>query len=668
MSQGTLTSSNAESPTLFGHPTGLFNLFFAEMWERFSYYGMRALLVFYMTKGFLGYGDGRANSVYGAYTALVYMTPFIGGMLADRLLGQRLSVIIGGVLMAIGHLLMGINNSAAFYVALSLLIVGNGFFKPNISTMVGELYPAGSKLKDGGFTIFYMGVNLGGAMSPLLCGYIGEKYGWHYGFGLATLGMIVGLAVFVVPNFITQFLIGVGALAVSISLMVYRPDNTVTIIMHGFCAACVAAAGIISIFALARGGLPSGVGRRPEGPATMGQVGMVLGGILVAIPIITMFVSGFSLLRSDGSPLVLISSELVDKISTFPGGKILSVFAREISTPAGLMLGLTGLVSFGYLIIKTGTLDTVARHRMVVALIMIFFSFLFWAFFEQAGSSLNMFADRNVDRVSTTRLVTEDQVGSVIKLQPTQEQLGYTNGEKVFTLDQLTALRNDTANAENPAFEIEWKVASDNVGMGIADRNQEVAASSFQAINSICILVFGLVFSSLWTWTAAKGIEPSTPVKFALGLIQLGLGFGAFWLGASICDSRGMVGVVWLILGYVLHSTGELCLSPVGLSMITRLSPKILVSTMMGAWFLATALSQYLAGIISQFTGVEHSGGDATSIPVPKETVGVYGNVWGLIAIAAIVSGFVCLLLSPMLKAWTHPEAPEDHAGGRGGH
>ena len=668
MSQGTLSANKSESPTLFGHPTGLFNLFFAEMWERFSYYGMRALLVFYMTKGFLGYGDSRANSVYGAYTALVYMTPFIGGMLADRLLGQRLSVIIGGVLMAIGHLLMGINNSAAFYVALSLLIVGNGFFKPNISTMVGELYPAGSKLKDGGFTIFYMGVNLGGAMSPLLCGYIGEKFGWHYGFGLATLGMMVGLAVFVVPNIITQALIGVGAATVAVSLLIYRPDNNVALIMHGFCAICVAVAGLISIFALARGGLPSKVGRRPEGPASFGQIGAVIGGILVAIPVITMFVSGFSLVRADGSPLVLISGELIDKIAAAPGGKILSVVAREISTPAGLMLGLTGLVSFGYLIFKTTTLNTIARHRMVVALIMIFFSFLFWAFFEQAGSSLNLFADRNVDRVSAPKVIAQEDVGSVIRIQPTQEQLGYSNGDKPFTLDQLTKLRDAQENAENPAFEIEWKVAADNVGMGIADRNMEIAPSSFQAINSICILVFGLVFSSLWTWMAAKGIEPSTPVKFSLGLIQLGLGFGAFWLGATMCDSRGMVAVAWLILGYVLHSTGELCLSPVGLSMITRLSPKILVSTMMGAWFLATALSQYLAGIISQFTGAEHSGGEGGGIPIPKETVSVYGNVFGLIAIAAMVSGVICLVLAPMLKAWTHPEVPEESAGGGSGH
>ena len=176
----------ANFPTLFGHPTGLYTLFFAEMWERFSYYGMRALLLLYMIKGFLGFGDKDANAVYGAYTALIYMTPFFGGMIADRLIGKRTAVVIGGLLMAAGHLLMMIQTELWFFCALGLLIAGNGFFKPNISSMVGELYTEQSTQRDSGFTIFYIGVNLGGAISPLLCGYIGETYGWERGFGLAS--------------------------------------------------------------------------------------------------------------------------------------------------------------------------------------------------------------------------------------------------------------------------------------------------------------------------------------------------------------------------------------------------------------------------------------------------------------------------------------------------
>lgn len=662
------TASNSNQSTVFGHPTGLFNLFFAEMWERFSYYGMRALLIFYMTKDFLKYNDARAYTVYGAYTALVYMTPFIGGMLADRVLGQRLAVIIGGILMAVGHLVMGVANAAAFYVALSLIIIGNGFFKPNISTIVGTLYPPGSPRKDGGFTIFYMGVNLGASMSPLLCGYIGETYGWHYGFGLATIGMMVGLAVFIMPNVVTQILIGIGAVGAVISLLYFRPDNLAAILLNVFVAVCLAIAAGISILALSRGGLPSEAGRPASGSVPTKSLIAVLVGIVLVVPVMTLFVSGFSVVTSNGEPVQLIAKETISKFKEggSPLVQIAAVFMEEVSKPAGLILTVTGILAFGYLIIKTFTLDTVAKHRMVVALTLMFFSMLFWAFFEQAGSSLNNFADRNVDRVSEASVVTQEQVGQTIKLQPTQEQLGYSNGDKKFTLDQLNAVR--MANADNTAFEVDWVVNPDNVGMGIAPREKELAASTFQAVNAVCILIFGLVFTWLWMFLASKRIEPSTPVKFALGLIQLALGFGVFWLGAKSCDSRGMVAVSWLVLGYALHTTGELCLSPVGLSMITKLSPKILVSTMMGAWFLATAFSQYLAAIISQFTGVSHGGGDENVIPVPLETVHVYGDVFKQIFIAGMISGGICLVLSPLLKKWMHTELPEGDAAPSGGH
>ncbi|MCA9051603.1 MAG: peptide MFS transporter [Planctomycetaceae bacterium] len=641
-------------------PDGLATLFMVELWERFSYYGMRALLVFYMTKGFLGYNDSRAYTVYGAYTALVYMTPFFGGMLADRLLGQRIAVIIGGVLMALGHLIMGVEDKFCFYLALTLLIVGNGFFKPNISTIVGQLYPPSSKRRDGGFTIFYMGVNLGAAMSPLLCGYIGETYGWHLGFGLATVGMMVGLAVFVMPNIVTQLLIAAGSAAAAYLLLFYRANNSAAILLNVFVTCCLVAAAAISIMALARGGLPAAAGAPRSGRVSGRHIGMVLAGIAVLIPVITLFVSGFSIVTSDGSPAQLISEQRISEFKASGGAvtEIVGVFLEEVSKPAGLLLTVTGILAFGYLILRTLQLETVPRHRLTVALTLTFFSMLFWAFFEQAGSSLNNFADRNVDRVAEDHSVTGDQVGSVIRLQPTQEQLGYSNGDAVFTLNQLDELRK--ASGQNPNFEIDWTVSEDNVGMGIATREEEVAASMFQAVNAVCILIFGLAFTALWTWLAERSLEPSTPVKFALGLLQLGMGFGAFWAGTLFADGRGMVSVWWLVLGYALHTTGELCLSPVGLSMITKLSPKILVSTMMGAWFLATAFSQYLAAIISQFTGVSHGGGEEGSIPVPSETLHVYGGVFGKIAVAAGICALVCLILSPLLSAWMHSDLPED--------
>src|SRR5687767_3600209 len=202
------------------------------MWERFSYYGMRALLVFYMTRGFLHYDDNRSYGVYGAYTALVYMTPFVGGLVADKLIGQRAAVIIGGTLMALGHLVMAVEDQYAFFCALALLIVGNGFFKPNIGTILGSLYsvPRLDPNRDGAFTIFYMGVNLGAAMAPLLCGYIGQTYGWHYGFGLATIGMMIGLAIFIAPTIVTQTLIALGTIASAIALVYSGTQQTVWVL------------------------------------------------------------------------------------------------------------------------------------------------------------------------------------------------------------------------------------------------------------------------------------------------------------------------------------------------------------------------------------------------------------------------------------------------------
>ncbi len=720
------SQSPGASPTLFGHPTGLFTLFFAEMWERFSYYGMRALLVFYMIKGFLGYGDKDAYAIYGAYTALVYMTPFFGGLLADRLLGPRRGVILGGMLMAAGHLMMTIETDLGFFTALALLICGNGFFKPNISTIVGSLYPAGSHKRDGGFTIFYMGINLGAAMSPLLCGYIGETYGWHYGFGLATVGMLTGVAVFVAPSLPAQLsmfgvalaaavnvfwfqagseastymnvavLVGLmlagfgslielgrrqlqesplsklvagvvimlGALAAAVGLLWFRPENPFSVGVNIFVAAALVVAGLVACFALAGGGLPKGTGAAPDekrlrrprlGPIS--SEWLIYLGTGAAIVLFVLLVSGFAIVTDDGRPVTIIPDSSIAEIQAAGGAiaEVAAVVVGEISRPAGLVLMLSGLIAFGYLLVETFRLELIPRQRMYVVLILTFFSMLFWSFFEQAGSSINNFTDRNIDRVLESRTVTEADVGTTILIQPTQEQLGYTNGEDLFTLSDLDELRDE--HEDNPDFEIEWSVSEDDVGMGIASRIREIPASTFQAVNPVYIIIFGLLFTALWAILDRFGMDPSTPIKFSLGLLQLGLGFGAFWYGAQSADARGMVALSWLFLGYLFHTTGELCLSPVGLSMITKLSPARLVATVMGGWFLATAFSQFLAAIIAQFTGVGHGGeGGALGIPVPKETVNLYGGVFGKIAIAAMVSALVCFLISPLLKRWMHPE------------
>ena len=656
-------SDSTASPqgTLFGHPTGLFTLFFAEMWERFSYYGMRALLVFYMIKGFLGYGDGEAYGIYGAYTALVYMTPFFGGMLADKVLGKRRAVILGGLLMSAGHAVMMIEQETAFFVALALLIAGNGFFKPNISSIVGTLYPDGSPKRDGGFTIFYMGINLGAAIAPLLCGYVGETYGWHLGFGLATAGMIAGVTVFWLPTRLAQAAIGGTALVGAVALFWFHPDNPYVIATHVFLGIALLASGAVACVALGRGGLPDHAGAPPSRSALaekcVGPINKewtVYLGTLLLVPVITLFVCGFSILRSADKPITLIAESTIEDMKE--GGKIsqvVAVFAEEVSKPAGLVLSLTGLFALIYLLKATFRLATVQRQRMYVVMILTFFSMLFWAFFEQAGSSINNFTDRNVDRVTADKQVEASNVGTTIRLQPTQAQLGYKNGDELFTLTNLDNLREK--NEETPDFEIDWTVTESNVGMVLATRQDEIPASSGQAFNPTYILIFGLIFTSIWGFLSARGKEPSTPFKFALGLLQLALGFGALWYGAQNADDRGMVAMSWLALGYLLHTTGELCLSPVGLSMVTKLSPKYLVSTVMGTWFLATAFSQYLAAIISQFTGVSHGGGgDENVVPAPTETVNIYGDVFGQIAVTGLVCAGICFLMVPLLKKWMH--------------
>ncbi|WIO73250.1 peptide MFS transporter [Porticoccaceae bacterium LTM1] len=681
--------SASNQPTLFGQPTGLYTLFFAEMWERFSYYGMRALLVYYMIKGFLSMSDGDAYKIYGAYTAMVYMTPFIGGMIADRLLGARRGVVFGGLLMASGHLLMTIEHHHTFFVALSLIILGNGFFKPNISSIVGSMYSEDSPKRDGGFTVFYMGVNLGAALAPLLCGYVGETYGWHYGFGMATIGMLTGLAVFVIPSKVAQWTILLGAIATAIS-MVSIQNDALLFGVNGFVALALIAAGIISFKAISKGGLSKEAGEAADPTKLKRKIWgiradhMVYIGTLIAAPIIALMIAG-------NRSVKMISDEFLEGMQGSTIGDLGATLLGELSTPTGLILFLTGVVAIVYLLKESFKASKVERERLWVVMSLMFFSLLFWAFFEQAGSSISNFTDRNIDRVNEERVLTQADVGKTYTIDLTQEQLGYQNThpemnpliakairqvhtergvveeqiesliaevakQGVFTLTALDALKTAKTEDGEPLNKgVNWQVSEPNIGMGIG--GTVIPASTFQSANPIFILLFGLVFTALWTYMGKRGREPSTPIKFSLGLLQLGLGFLALWYGASLSNERGMVGMEWLLLGYLLHTTGELCLSPVGLSMVTKMSPKRLVSTVMGAWFLATAFSSYLAAIIATFTGVGHGSNGHNVIPAPIETVNVYGDVFGTIAIAAISSSVLLLLITPILVRWSHEEA-----------
>jgi len=496
-----VTSSKSE---FAGHPKGLFVLFFAEMWERFSYYGMRALLIFYLTQHWL-FNDEKASVIYGAYTALVYIAPVLGGYLADKYLGQRKAVLFGAVLLTIGHFLMafegdgtlGQNNPMIdiFWAALAFMIVGSGFLKANISVIVGQLYPRTDIRRDGAYTIFYMGINVGAAVGTIIAGYLGQTYGWAYGFGAAGIGMLLGLVVFIVFK---PLLLGKG-------------ESTVP--------------------------------EKLEAP----YMGMKFEWFL--------YIVGFA--------AVAVTWWLVQNQAV-----------------VGTILGVFGLALVAYVVweaIKIGGDD---RDRIFAAMFLIVGSVLFWALFEQAGSSLNLFTDRYVDR-------------------------------------------------------------------------QGVSASIFQSINPIYIIMLAPLFAGLWTWLAKRGLEPSTPAKFGLAMIQLGAGFLVLVLGASTVGMENMTPVIFVFLIYLLHTTGELCLSPVGLSAMNRLAPAHMASLIMGTWFFASATGNFVAGLIAAATGSEAASGEGAS----KETVlAVYSQI-GWIAVAV---GVGVILISPFIKKLMHLDTLKD--------
>ena len=484
--------ASRKSEEFASHPRGLFVLFYAEMWERFSYYGMRALLVLYLTKHWL-FDDGKANLIYGAYGALVYITPVLGGVIADRWLGQRKAVFFGGILLAIGHALMAVEGDGGqadatinvFWGALAFIIVGSGFLKANISVIVGQLYNMKDTRRDAAYTIFYMGVNVGAALGTILVGYLGETIGWAYGFGMAGIGMVIGLIIFVIGK---PALRGRGEAPVALS----RNRE-------------------LSLYAIG-----------------VGSVAIIWGLI-----------------------------QFQDVIQT--------------------LLIITGLAMLGYTLYEALKLPKEPRERIFAMLFLIALNPLFWGLFEQAGGSLNLYTDRYVDRAG-------------------------------------------------------------------------VPTSLFQSINPIYIVLLAPPFAALWQWLGRKGLEPSAPAKFGLALTQLGLGFLIFVWGANSVGTAAMTPVMFLFLIYLLHTTGELCLSPVGLSAMARLAPLHLASFVMGAWFYMTAVGNFVAGKIGEATGGE-------SGEMSKDLV---LQIYKEIGWVAIFVSVVVLAVSPLIKRLMHLDTLED--------
>lgn len=584
--------SRSNEATWFGHPAPLARLFSTEAWERFGYYGMRAFLSLYLAKHFL-FNDGTANGLYGAYTSLVYLTPLFGGLLADRFLGSKRAVKFGAIMMSIGYLGLCFGGDAAkpymkvgdtkydvvireiagegdaastekrfvvmddveysvsgnedgsmeltprdantgsgksfakgtfdfngernplwvnvMFASLACVIVGNGFFKPNISTIVGSLYQPGDTRRDAGFTIFYMGINLGSFFSQIMCPWLAENVGWWAGFGLAAGGMLIAW-------FLFQF----------------------------------------------DGGRLEGYGERPASATRSVPDPLIYLGAVVAIPVVW-----FLLNNTMNATSVAEGTGLWSYLQSLPllGKMLFGVFVVS-------MIGIPIWAVF------SGTREE--AEKMIAAIVMIVFSVVFWTLFEQAGSSLTFFADRNTDR----------HLGS-------------------------------------------W----------------EMTAGQTQFFNPLFIVLLAPVFSMFWGFLARRNLEPSIPVKFAIALMLVGLGFLALVYGARFASPTFQVGIWWLILMYLIHSMGELCLSPVGLSMITKLSIPRVVGLMMGVWFLSSSVAQYVAGIVAQFAAVETVGGEVTN---PKLALDTYVGVFQFIGLCSIGFGVVLLVVSPLLKKLMH--------------
>lgn len=500
---GGLFITTRPTPAFAGHPKGLFVLFLAEMWERFSYYGMRALLIFYLVQHWL-FTDSEASIVYGAYTALVYITPVVGGYLADKYLGQRKAVLFGAVLLTFGHFFMALEGNGGqgdpminvFWLALALIIVGSGFLKANISVIVGQLYARTDPRRDPAYTIFYMGINVGAATASIICGYLGQTHGWQYGFGLAGIGMLIGLLFFV---FGKPLLMGKGEAKDPVKLA--QPAAGIKLEWWMY----IAGLAMVAICWLA--------------VQYQEYVGIVLG--------------------------------------VFGGGLVLYVLFTAVTQ-----------------------LTNEERDRIFAAIFLIFVSIIFWALFEQAGSSLNLFADRHVDRAG-------------------------------------------------------------------------VEASMFQSINAIYIVLLAPLFAVAWTGLGKRGLEPSTPAKFGLGVVQVGLGFLVLVWGAQAVGIDVPTPVIFILLIYLLHTTGELCLSPVGLSAMNRLAPAHMASLIMGTWFFASATGNFAAGLIAAATGAEGLEGETAG----KEVV---LSVYSTVGWTAVAVGVGVIVISPLIRRLMHLDTLKD--------
>jgi len=579
------TPNNFFENKVIGHPAGLFVLFFTEMWERFSYYGMRALLVLFLTSSLIGDNPGwgwpreYALAIYGSYTGLAYLTPILGGYIADRIIGYRWAVVVGALLMTLGHLSMAIEIDQSFmYLGLCLLVVGNGFFKPNMTSIIAQMYKQHPEKKDGAYTIFYMGVNAGAFLGMLLCGYIGENkdWGWAYGFGLAGIFMFIGMLQF----YFTQGIfgnIGLKPIKNEVQDLSETPEEST---------------------------------RNP-----FSTFDIILIGLIAVI--------GLSWIINDPVSKITNMNLFAFKIGGIDGSNFMIVLA---------------LVLFLFILVKRISQYTpVLRDKMIAVIILAFITIFFWASFEQAGGSMTIFAKDYTQRVLTgDSKIIFNVVNTLITVIPLMI-ITYVLLKLFAKTFGKYALGNIILAS---GFALIWIIVIYMLKNQYSEVKSEVPATWFGILNSLFIISCAPIVSKLWE----SKYNPSATFKNGFGMILLGIGFAVLAYGASTIPQGAAiasVSMIWLVLAYFFHTMGELFISPVGLSYVSKLVPGRMIAIMFGIWYLAIAIGNKIAGTMGSMID------EITS----KYSMTTFFLIFTFIPVGL---GLIIMLLTPVLKRLMH--------------